>query len=364
MRSFLGGPGGRFFKKAPLAAEGISAFFLESVFLGILVFGRTKVSRKAYWWSAFMVFFGSHLSGLWIIIANSWMQTPAGYKMEGGRAVLTNFLQAALNHSTVERFLHTLAAGWITGSLAAASIAAWYILKNRDGNPARPLLRFSLIIFITASLLQLGLGHAHSVQVAKTQPEKMAAFEALWKSEKGAPFAVFGIPDSAEQKTHAFVGIPKFLSFLIHLDPEAEVLGLNEFPAGEQPPVFIPFVSYHIMIFLGMIFILASLTGIVLFVKKRIFDSKWYLRSLIFLLPLPYIANETGWIAAEVGRQPWAVFRVLRTADAASVNVPAGNILFSLILFALVYALIGTTGISIILRLIRKGPEDSESGDY
>ncbi|MBN1221617.1 MAG: cytochrome ubiquinol oxidase subunit I [Candidatus Aminicenantes bacterium] len=349
---------------APLAAEGVFAFFLESVFLGILVFGRARVSKKAYWWSAFLVFFGSHLSGVWIIIANSWMQTPAGYKIEGGRAVLTNFFQAALNHSTIERYLHTAAAGWITGSLVAAAIAAWYILKKRDEKIARPLLRVSLIIFIGISLLQLGLGHAHSVQVAKTQPEKMAAFEALWETEEGAPFAVFGIPDGAEQKTNAYIGIPKFLSFLIHFNTKSEVLGLNEFPREEQPPVFIPFVSYHLMILLGMIFILVSLIGLILLIKKRIYDTRWFLKLLIFLLPLPYVANETGWIAAEVGRQPWAVFKVLRTADAVSVNVPAGNILLSLILFALVYTLIAVIGLSVILRLIRKGPEDTTSGEY
>jgi len=349
---------------APLAAEGVFAFFLESVFLGILLFGRKKVSKKAYWWSAFLVFFGSHLSGVWIIIANSWMQTPAGYKIEGGRALLTNFFQAALNPSTIPRYLHTVAGAWITGSLVAAAIAAWYLLQKRHLEFAKPLLRVSLAVFIAVSFLQLGLGHYHSVQVAETQPEKMAAFEALWETEEGAPFALFGIPDEANQKTHAYIGIPKFLSFLIHFDPDAKVLGLNEFPDNEKPRIFIPFASYHLMILFGMIFILVSAIGIVLFVKKSIYESKRYLKLLLLLIPLPYLANEMGWVAAEVGRQPWAVYKVLRTADAASITVPAGNILFSLILFVVVYALIGIVGLSILLRLVRKGPEETESEGY
>jgi cytochrome d ubiquinol oxidase subunit I len=349
---------------APLAAEGVFAFFLESVFLGILVFGRSRISKKAYWWSAFFVFFGSHLSGVWIIIANSWMQTPAGYKIERGRAVLTNFFEAALNPSTVERYLHTAAAGWITGSLVVAGIAAWYLLKNRHVEFAKPLLRISLIVFIIVSILQLGLGHAHSIQVAETQPEKMAAFEALWETQEAAPFAVFGIPDEGKQKNHAYIGIPKMLSLLIHFDPNAKVLGLNEFPKDERPKVFIPFASYHIMILLGMVFIGVSVIGIWLFARRRIHETRWYLKLLLFLIPLPYIANETGWVAAEVGRQPWAVYKVLKTADAVSITVPAGNILFSLILFIVVYALIAAVGIPIILRLIKKGPEETVSEGY
>ena len=349
---------------APLAAEGVFAFFLESVFLGILVFGRSRVSKKAYWWSAFFVFFGSHLSGVWIIIANSWMQTPTGYKIEGGRAVLTNFFQAALNPSTVERYLHTAAGGWMTGSLVAAGIGAWYLLKKRHVEFAKPLLRISLTVFIIVSILQLGLGHAHSIQVAETQPEKMAAFEALWETQEGAPFAIFGIPDESKQKTYAYIGIPKMLSFLIHFDPDAKVPGLNEFPKNERPPVFIPFVSYHLMILFGVVFIGVSIIGIWLFMRKKIYETRWYLKLLLFLIPFPYLANETGWVATEVGRQPWAVYKVLRTADAVSITVPAGNILFSLILFVIVYALIAAVGIPIIFRLINKGPGEPTSEGY
>ena len=343
---------------APLAAEGILAFFLESVFLSILVFGRKKVSRGVYWLSSFLVFFASHLSGVWIIIANSWMQTPAGFRLEGGRAVLTNFFEAAVNHSSLVRYVHTVLGAWITGSLLAAAIAAWYLLKKRHLDSAKLLLKPALIVFIMASLLQLGSGHAHSVQVADTQPEKMAAFEALWETTEGAPYAVFGIPSAKKQKTYLFIGLPKFLSFLIHFDPDAEVTGLNEFPEDERPPVLVPFASYHLMILLGMIFILISFLGLVLLLRKKLYSSRRFLKVLLIALPLPYLANELGWIAAEVGRQPWAVFRVLRTADAVSKVVPAGQILFTLILFIIVYSLIGIVGTAIIIKMIKKGPPE------
>jgi cytochrome d ubiquinol oxidase subunit I len=345
---------------APLAAEGVFSFFLESVFLGILIFGRSRVSQKAYWLSSFLVFFGAHLSGLWIIIANSWMQTPAGYRIEGGRAVLANFFDAAFNPSSLNRYLHVVLAGWITGSALVAGIAAWYLIKNRFVIRARLLLRISVIIFFTVSIFQLFSGHAHSIQVAKTQPEKMAAFEALWETKEGAPFAVFGIPDGRKQKTYLSVKIPKLLSILIHFDPNAKVPGLNEFPKDERSPIFLPFASYHLMILLGALFILLSLIGIYLFIRKKIWNARWYHKLLIFAIPLPYLSNEFGWIAAEVGRQPWAVYKVLRTADAASPVVPAGNVLLTLILFFLVYTLIAVVGISIILKHVRQGPMDSK----
>lgn len=345
---------------APLAAEGVFAFFLESVFLGILVFGRNRVSKKAYWFSAFLVFFASHLSGLWIIIANSWMQTPAGYKIVAGRAVLTDFFQAAVNHSTFVRYFHTIAGGWITGSLAAAAIAAWYLLKKKHLKQSLILLKVSLAIFIVTAILQLGIGHWHAVQVAETQPEKMAAFEALWETEQGAPFSVFGIPDEQKQKTHLNIKIPKLLSFLIHFDPNAEVKGLNEFPEDERPPVFLPYVSYHLMILFGLIFIILALIGIYLMARKKLADTPKFLKFILLALPLPYLSNELGWIAAEVGRQPWAVYKVLRTSEAASPVVSAGAIVFSLIIFTAIYTLIAVGGIAVIKRAIRQGPEELE----
>ncbi len=341
---------------APLAAEAVFSFFLESVFLGILVFGRNRVSPRTYRLSAFLVFFGAHLSGLWIIIANSWMQTPAGFRMEGGRAVLDNFWQAAFNPSTVVRYVHTILGGWITGALVAMAVAAWLLLKGRAVEKAALLMKASLAVFAAAAVLQLGSGHAHSIQVTRTQPEKMAAFEALWETRDGAPFTVFGIPDETNERTLLAVRIPKMLSLLVHFDPNGRVLGLSEFPKDERPPVLLPFAGYHVMILLGLVFLLMAAAGVWLLAKKKLAGSRGYLKLLLFALPLPYLANETGWIAAEVGRQPWAVYKVLRTSEAVSAVVPAGNILFSVILFVAIYALIGAAGLGIILRTIRGGP--------
>jgi cytochrome d ubiquinol oxidase subunit I len=341
---------------APLAAEAVFSFFLESVFLGILVFGRDRVSPRTYRLSAVLVFFAAHLSGLWIIIANSWMQTPAGFRMEGGKAVLDNFWRAALNPSTVVRFVHTILGGWITGGLVAMAIAAWLLLKGKAVDRAALLLKPSLAVFAAAAILQLGSGHAHSIQVTRTQPEKMAAYEALWETRDGAPFTVFGIPDEKTERTRLAVRIPKMLSLLVHFDPNGRVLGLNEFPENERPRVFLPFAGYHTMILLGVAFILVAAAGLRLQARKKLASSRGYLKLLLFALPLPYLANETGWIAAEVGRQPWAVYKVLRTSEAVSAVVPAGNILVTIILFTLVYALIAAAGLGIILRTVRGGP--------
>jgi cytochrome d ubiquinol oxidase subunit I len=346
---------------APLAAEAVFSFFLESVFLGILVFGRGRVKPKTYRLSAFLVFIGAHLSGLWIIIANSWMQTPAGFRMDGGRAVLDDFFRAAFNPSTVVRYVHTILGGWITGALFTMAIAAWLMLKGRATDKAARLMKPALILFAVSAVLQLGSGHAHSIQVTRTQPEKMAAFEALWRTQDGAPFTVFGIPDAESETTRLAVRIPKMLSLLVHFDPNAPVLGLDEFPKEERPPVFLPFATYHVMILLGLVFIAMGAWGTWLLARKKLGRSRGFLKLLLFAVPLPYLANEGGWIAAEVGRQPWAVYKVLRTTEAVSASVPAGNILFSLILFTAIYALIAVAGVTVILRTIRGGPEDGQA---
>jgi cytochrome d ubiquinol oxidase subunit I len=234
-------------------------------------------------------------------------------------------------------------------------------MKGRHKEQARLVLKTALIVFISTSLIQLFIGHAHSIQVTETQPEKMAAFEALWETQEGAPFSIFGIPDEKAQKTRLNIKIPKFLSFLIHFDANAEVKGLDAFPEEERPPVLLPFMAYHIMIGFGGIFILLSLIGIYLLIRKKLWASRWYLKLLLWAIPLAYLSNEFGWIAAEVGRQPWVVYKVLRTSDAVSKVVPAGQILFTLILFIVVYTLIGIIGGKIILKTIKKGPDVLES---
>lgn len=341
---------------APLAAEGIFAFFLESSFLGILLFGRERVSKKVYWLAAFLVFLASHLSGLWILIANSWQQTPAGYEVVGGRAQLTDFWAAVWNPSTVPRFLHTVAAGWITGAFFVAGVSAWYLLRGRHREFALLSLRIALAIGAVMVPVQGLLGHNHSVQVALTQPAKMAALEGLFQTTRGAPLGIFGFPDVAQRTVHLYLGIPKLLSFLVHFDPNAEILGLDAFPEADWPPVPVVFQSYRIMVALGVYFGFLMLAGVYLYRKGRLERTPWFLKALIFSIPLPQVANQAGWVSAEVGRQPWVVYGVLRTADAVSVTVPAGQVLFTLVMFGVIYALLFAMYLSLLVREVRHGP--------
>lgn len=349
---------------APLAAEGIFAFFLESVFLGVLLFGRKKVSRGFYLFAVIMVFLGGHLSALWILIANSWMQTPAGFVMEGGRAVMSDFFAAIFNPSTFVRFFHVVVAAWITGTLFTAGISAWYLLKDRHVAQSKKVIKVSMAIFISMAILQFVSGHIHSVQVTQLQPEKMAAFEALWETTEGAPMSVIGIPIADEQKTYFEIKIPKFLSLLAYFDPNAEVKGLNAFPRDEWPPVMLPYFSYHIMIGLGTLFTLIAVIGGILMARRKLESTRWFLWALVLAIPLPHLANEFGWIAAEVGRQPWAVYRVLKTSSAASIVVPAGQILFTLIMFFAIFTLLLVLFIFILLKLIEKGPQTGDETGY
>ncbi|MGQ9715420.1 MAG: cytochrome ubiquinol oxidase subunit I [Anaerolineae bacterium] len=345
---------------APLAAEGIFAFFLESSFLGVLLFGRERVSKKVYWLAAFLVFFASHLSGLWILIANSWQQTPAGYTLVEGRARLTDFWAAVLNPSVGPRFLHTVAAGWITGAFFIAGISAWYLRQGQHLAFARLSLGLALAVGAVTSLAQVVLGHFHSVQVALTQPAKMAAFEGLFTTQRGAPLALFGIPDAARKTVHLYLGIPRLLSFLVHFDPNAEMVGLDAFPQADWPPVAVPFYAYHLMVLLGGYFILVMLAGVYLWRTGRLERTRWFPKVLLFSIPLPQVANQAGWVAAEVGRQPWAVYNLLRTADAVSVTVPAEQVLFTLILFVCIYALLFAMYLSLLVREVRHGPPSRE----
>ena len=344
---------------APLAAEGVLAFFLESSFLGILLFGRKRVSPRVYWLSAFLVFFGSHLSGLWIIIANSWMQTPAGFKMVAGRAVLTDFFAAALNPSTLPRYLHTITSGWITGAFMAAGISAWYLLQKRHDSFAKTTMRVALTLAAVTSLVQLGLGHYHAVQVAETQPAKLAAIEGIFKTQRAAPMVIFGIPNEQTRGMDLAIEVPAMLSLLVGFDVNTEIKGLDSFPAQDRPPVMVPFVTNKLMVALGMFFIGFSWLGLLLMLKGWLWKWPLFLKAMVLAIPLPHLAVQGGWISAEVGRQPWVVYGVLRTQDAASVVVPAGQILFTLIMFAAIYTLLFITFIRLVLQRIRQGPGEA-----
>jgi len=348
----------------PLAAEAILAFFLESVFLGLLVFGRARLSRRAYLVSAWMVAVGAHLSGLWIIAANSWMQTPAGFRLVGDRAVLTDFVAATFNHSTLIRTLHTILASWITGALLIVAIAAWYRRKGRHAEHARALLGSALAVLLLASLVQLGTGHVHSVQVAKTQPAKMAAFEALWQTRPGAPLTLFAIPRPDRERNSFYVGLPRALSLLVFGDANATVTGLDRIAPPDRPPLLLTFFSYRLMVLLGCLFVVLAGASLTWGLWRKVPFPPCWLRLLTLAAPLGYVACEAGWVAAEVGRQPWAVYGILRTRDAISRTVPAWQVLASLIAFTLLYALLLWVFLRILLRIVRQGPEAPERAGY
>ncbi len=343
---------------APLAAEGVFAFFLESTFLGLYIFGRNKVSNGVHWFSALMVAIGSTISAFWILVANSWQQTPTGYILQNGRAELTDFWAAVFNPSTLIRFFHTFDAALIAGSFFMAGVAAYLIRKGKEVEIAKKALSFAVIFGLIVSVLEVfPLGHEHGRQVAQTQPEKFAAIQGLYTSQSGAPLALFAVPTDNPPALRAPVEIPGLLSWLALGDANAKIKGINEFPKDEIPPLFLTFVSYHNMVLLGMYFIFIMIIASFFLYKKKLWESKKLLKLLTWSIPLPLIACQLGWIAAEVGRQPWIVYKLMKTSNAISFTVGSGELIFSIILFALIYLLLGSVFLFLLVRKIKQGPE-------
>jgi cytochrome d ubiquinol oxidase subunit I len=284
------------------------------------------------------------------------MQTPAGYAInEAGKIALTNFNDAVFNPSTIIRFCHTVMASWITGAVMVAGIAGYYVRKDLHGQTARTMLKIGIILFAFTPLLQLATGHIHAIEVINMQPEKAAAFEGHFDTSRGTPLYAFGFVDEKNEKTYGIYA-PKALSFLYNFNWNSEIKGLNDFPKENWPPVNFVFQVYHIMAGIGMLLIALGLLGAYLLWTKKIYDNKLYLFILPFLIPLPHIAHETGWIAAEVGRQPWIIYKLMKTAAAASVVVTAGEIIFSLLMFFLIYLLLAVMFVKIFLKIVQKGP--------
>ncbi|MCB9357833.1 MAG: cytochrome ubiquinol oxidase subunit I [Calditrichaeota bacterium] len=345
---------------APLAAEGVIAFFLESGFLGLYLFGRDRVGKGLHWFSILMVAVGSTLSAFWIIVANSWQQTPAGFVFNPvtQRAELTSFFDAVFNPSTLIRFFHTVDAALITGAFWVAGISAYWLLKNKSAALAKKSLKIAVIFgLIVAGLEVFPLGHEHGQQVATTQPEKFAAMNGIYATETGAPIMLFAVPLNRPPELIAKLQIPGLLSWLAFGDVHAEIRGINEFPREDIPPLFLTFVSYHNMVILGMFFILVMALSVFFLIKGTLWDKKRLLRVLLWSMPLPLAACQLGWMAAEVGRQPWIVYHVLRTHDAFSPTVGVGEVWFSLIAFSLLYLFLGTIYVYLLKHKMDAGPD-------
>jgi cytochrome d ubiquinol oxidase subunit I len=342
----------------PLAAEGMFSFFLESVFIGIYIFGRNRVSRGTHWFSILMVALGATFSAFWILVANSWMNTPDGYVIENGRIILKDFARVIFTKSLWPRVLHTMDAVFIAGALFMAGVSSYFYLKNKETALARKTLKLAIVSGFIASILELyPFGDMSARQVAATQPTKFAVIESIEKTQKGTPLVLFGIP--VEEPPHLImdVRVAYALSWLTFGDSSAEVKGMDKYAPDELPPFALTFATFHLMVGLGMYFIVVTALGTLLLYKERIFRAKRFLKLLIVSIPLPVIACQLGWITTEVGRQPWIVYGVLKTSDAASVNVSAGEVLASTILFSLLYLIIMAFYIFLIVTDIRRGPQ-------
>lgn len=343
-----------------LAMEGVFAFFLESAFLGLFLYGEKRIGPKWHWFAAFMVFAGSWLSGYFIIATDAWMQHPVGYELgPDGMAHLTNFWAFLFNEWAIWQYIHNMSGALITGAFVMAALGAFYVLSKRHDEFGRLFLKLGVSAAVLACLFQLfPSGDHHGKLVAKYQPVTMAAMEGLFESEKGAPIVLIGQPNMAEQKIDNPIHVPKMLSFLTHQRWDAEVKGLNAFPRDQWPDnIPLLYYSYHIMVGLGTIFIAIMLLSAFLLWRKKLFSSRWMLWILMLSFPFPYIANTAGWMTAELGRQPWLVYGMFRTNQGFSPTVSAGNGLFTLIGFMGMYFVLGILFLYLIGREVERGPE-------
>ena len=343
-----------------LAMEGVFAFFLESAFLGLFLYGEKRLGPRGHWWSALAVFLGSWISGFFIIVTDAWMQHPVGYALApDGSAQLSSFWALVLNPWAWWQYAHNMSGAVITGAFVMASVGAFYLLWGKFEEYGRIFVRVGLVAALISSALQVfPTGDGQGRMVALNQPVTLAAMEALFESQPGAPIVLIGQPDVAEHKIDNPILVPNALSFLTYRSWKAEVKGLNAFPQDQWPQnIELLYYSYHIMVGLGTIFI--AIGGIASFLlwRHKLFSSRWMLWILLLMLPFPYIANTAGWMTAELGRQPWLVYSLMRTADGYSKMVSAGNGIFTLLGFMGMYTLLGILFLFLVRREIEHGPE-------
>jgi len=342
-----------------LAMEGVFAFFLESAFLGLFLFGEKRLTPKAHWWSAVAVCVGSWMSGYFIVATNGWMQYPVGYERAAdGSVQLASFWALVLNPWSWWQYAHNMSGAGITGSFFMASIGAYYLLSKKDVQHAKIFVRTGVVAALIFSVLQLfPTGDRQGKMIATHQPVTLAAMEALFTTQPGAPLVIIGQPDMENHSIDNPVVVPRALSFLTYRRWNADVQGLDAFPQ-ELWPSNIPllYYSYHVMVGLGTIFIAIAVIAAILLWRRRLFGARWMLWILLLSLPFPYIANTAGWITAELGRQPWLVYGLMRTSEGYSKTVSAGNGMFTLICFMGMYTVLGVLFLFLLRREIENGP--------
>ena len=346
-----------------LAAEGVFAFALESTCLGIVLFGWNKVKPIWHFLATLGVWLGSMCSAIWIVVANSWQQTPAGYVVQGegmqAKAVITDFWAMVFNPSSVDRIWHVWQGAFLAGIFLVLSVHAWYLLKGRHVEISKKAFKVTLIIGTIVCLLQLVSGHSSADGVAKNQPEKLAAMEGHFQTGP-ADLYLFGWVDKQNEVTHG-VKIPNGLSYMIHYDTAAPVTGLDQYPVEDRPgQVNAVFQFYHIMVAIGMFLIALTLYASFLLWRGKLYNKRWLLHIFVWSVLLPQIGNQVGWFAAEMGRQPWIVYKLLRTSDALSKSVSANQILFAIILFTVIYIILFALFIYLMNKKIVHGIDEHE----
>ena len=342
---------------APLFAyEGLTAFFLEAAFLGVLLFGRKLVPPGAHFVAALMVAFGTLLSSFWILAANSWMQTPAGYEIVDGRFFPTDWLQVIFNPSFPLRLAHTVVGFYITTGCAVVAVSAYLLVRRRSVAEAKTALSITLWLLSVLVPLQVFIGDQHGLNTLEHQPAKLAAIEAHWETGSRVPLILFAIPDDEAARNHFTIEIPYLGSLILTHSLDGTVKGLKDFPPDQRPPVALPFFAFRIMVGIGVLMLGLVVASWWLRWRGKLFDSPLFLRACMAVGPLGFIAVWAGWTTTEVGRQPWIVYGLMRTSDAVSPSLTGRDVLLSLTFYVIVYLIIFPAGAWIMARIIRKGP--------
>ena len=344
---------------APLAIEATMAFFMESVFIGLWIFGWNKVSKRVHALSIWLAAIATNLSALWILLANGWMQHPVGYVLRNGRAEMVDFLALVTNPYGLLKFGHQLVSGYTVGAFFVMGVSAWHLLRNNRIDFFKRSFRVAAVFGLVSALLVAVLGDFHAVEVAKTQPSKFAAMESVWDSKKGVGLNLLLLPDPIKEcNSVEQLCIPNAVSLLAFHTPDAEIKGLKEFPPEMRPPVLPTFLSFRLMVGLGTFFILAAFLAVVLSRGRNLEKNRLFLTIMLCAIPLPYIANQLGWVVAEVGRQPWIVYGIMKTGAGVSKSLAMSQVVFSLLGFTLLYGALGAIDIYLLAKYARKGPDD------
>lgn len=344
-----------------LSYEVLTAFFLEAGFLGVMLFGRDRVSPGVHLFAAVMVALGTLISSFWILAGNSWLHTPAGVEVRDGVFHVTSWLEAIFNPSFPYRLAHMVMASFLAGGFVVAGVSAWYLLRGHDVEANKKALSMTLWLLLVAAPAQAVIGDFHGLNTLEHQPSKIAAIEAIWETESSVPLLLFAIPDQEKQTNHFEVGIPKLGSLILAHDPNGELPGLNEVPRDKQPPVWFTFFGFRIMVGLGLLMIAFAVAGLVLRRGGRIYTNRPFLQGLRLMSVAPFIALLAGWITTETGRAPWVVYGLMTQAEGVTPSLTGGMALFTLIGYVLVYAVIFYAGIYYLTRVVRKGMKEEET---